>query len=130
MKITIYAKKDNSRKFIKEGAALYLKRLAIYCRIKLIWFPDTPADIVLNGAYTIQVKTKGMTMSTMDFSKKLDNLKLRGISNIVFVIGDTPLANEVISLTNSDTDQSLLAVLLLEQLYRVHRIQNNETYHK
>lgn len=130
MKITVYAKKDKNRKFINEGAALYIKRLSAYCKPKLIWYQDKPFDIAPDGLYIIEVRTKGPTMSSLEFSNKLDILKLHGTSNIVFVIGSTPVSNEIMAITTSDTDQSLLAVLLLEQLYRAYRIHNNEPYHK
>ena len=67
----------------------------------------------------------------------MDNLFINN-SNITFIIGGSngisddikKLANYHLSFSKMTFPHQLFRVLLLEQIYRAYKINNNESYHK
>jgi 23S rRNA (pseudouridine1915-N3)-methyltransferase len=119
--------------YYNDAISEYAKRLGRYCKIKLTKLKDSSAlEAALNDkAYVIQLKPKGRSISSEDFSKELSNHATSGISNIAFIIGmKYGSADESISLTTMDLSPTLNTVCLYEQIYRAYRIMNNEPYHK
>jgi len=70
--------------------------------------------------------------------EKIENLLTYGKSNITFIIGGSDgldkeiinISNEQISFSKLTYPHGLFRGLLLEQIYRVFKIINGETYHK
>lgn len=111
----------------------YAKRLGRYCKIKLTKIKDSSSlEAALNGkAYVIQIRPKGRSLSSEEFSKELSNLATSGISSIAFIIGmKYASSDDSISLTTMDLSPSLNTVCLYEQIYRAYRIMHGAPYHK
>ena len=81
---------------------------------------------------------EGKQPDSVELSRKIQVLGVRGESHIVFVIGGSlgldvqvmRRANEAISFSRMTFPHQLMRVILLEQVYRAYRIMNNEPYHK
>lgn len=137
----------------------YLKRLSRYTKIQEIELPDLPepdnasdkerqAVMDEEGRRILErigprdhvtaLCIEGQTPDSASLSKTLDNLKARGESNLVFVIGGSlglsdavkARANLRLSLSKLTFPHGLARLMLLEQLYRCHKISANERYHK
>lgn len=80
----------------------------------------------------------GKELSTIDFKNKISDIKLSGISDIAFIIGGSyGLSDEVknranmrLSFSKMTFPHQLFRIILLEQIYRAFKIENNEPYHK
>ncbi len=132
--------------YLKDLINDYLKRINKYHKIEIIELKDND-DInketddllkVLNlKEYNIALTISGKSYTSEDYAKHLDNL-FNYHSNINFIIGSSNgLSNEVISKCNEQISFSHLTFphglfrgILLEQIYRAFKINNNERYHK
>ena len=91
-----------------------------------------------SGSYVIALDVRGKRLSSEQLAAKLGGLALDGKSHIAFVIGgslglsDELLGRADLRLSFSDMTfpHQLMRVILLEQIYRAFKINNNETYHK
>ena len=91
-----------------------------------------------NNAFIFALDIDGKELSTIELHKKISDIKLNGISEFIFIIGGSyGLSNKVKSIANLRLSFSkltfphqLFRVILLEQIYRVFKIDNNEPYHK
>lgn len=141
-------KEDYLRAAIEE----YKKRISKYTKLEIIECKDyatgTTEEILLlekeeinkhisNKDYVITLEIEGKEMSSTELAKKIDSIYLTN-SNITFVIGGSyGLHNEIknkanykLSFSKLTFPHQLFRVLLLEQIYRSYRINNNESYHK
>ncbi|MGE5631497.1 MAG: 23S rRNA (pseudouridine(1915)-N(3))-methyltransferase RlmH [Caulobacteraceae bacterium] len=159
MNIAIIAVGKLKEKYMKEAVEEYLTRLSKYCRTEIIEVPDEKAPENLSPAQELLVKQKegqgilryikddtyvialaiqGKMLSSEDFAGFVDNLGIRGTSNIAFVIGGSlGLSDEVLkradyqlSFSKMTFPHQLMRVILLEQVYRGFRIIKGEPYHK
>ena len=159
MNITIITVGKLKEKYLKEAVLEYSKRLSKYCRMDIIEVPDGKAPenmsqaeeeavrykegqgilkYIKNDTYVIALDIQGKMLCSEAFAGYIDDLGLKGKSNIVFVIGSSlGLSQEV--LTRADYKLSfspmtfphqLMRVILLEQIYRGFRIIRSEPYHK
>jgi rRNA large subunit m3Psi methyltransferase RlmH len=72
-----------------------------------------------------------------ELGKKIDEIQISN-SNICFIIGGSygisdeikKMSNFKLSFSKMTFPHQLFRVILLEQLYRVYKINNNESYHK
>lgn len=137
--------------FLREAIREYEKRLAKYTKIEIIEVADfslTPAmnkqkegELLLKHVkehdYVIALAIDGKMLNSVELSKYLENQKSRN-STFVFVIGGSDgLSDEVLkrsdlrlSFSKMTFPHQLFRVLLLEQIYRAFKIENNESYHK
>ena len=133
-------------KYLTDGINDYLKRLTKYHKVELIELKDS--DIkkekeeilkVLNkDSYIISLAIEGKEYKTTELSEKIDNLLTNGKSNITFIIGGSNgideeiknISNELLSFSKLTFPHGLFRLILLEQIYRIFKIQSNETYHK
>lgn len=133
-------------KYLTDGINDYLKRLTKYHKVELIELKDS--DIkkekeeilkVLNkDSYIISLAIEGKEYKTIELSEKIDNLLTNGKSNITFIIGGSNgideeiknISNELLSFSKLTFPHGLFRLILLEQIYRIFKIQNNETYRK
>ena len=137
--------------FYKEAINEYKKRINKYTNIEIIELPDYSFDIkktvlmeynsiikVLNKSdYNILLDIGGNELDSISFARKInDTLTIN--SNITFIIGGSNgVLNELrnlvdyrLSFSKMTFPHQLFRVILLEQIYRAYKINNNEEYHK
>ncbi|MGM0165420.1 ribosomal RNA large subunit methyltransferase H [Enterococcus sp. AZ135] len=159
MNIKIISVGKLKEKYLVQGISEYTKRLSKYCKITLIEVPDEKAPEKLSDAEMIQVKEKegerilakikeqeyvfalainGKNPSSEEFAATLDKLQTSGNSQFVFVIGGSlGLSEQVLKRSNAQISfgkmtypHQLMRLILVEQIYRAFRINQNEPYHK
>ncbi|QIB27925.1 23S rRNA (pseudouridine(1915)-N(3))-methyltransferase RlmH [Caloranaerobacter azorensis] len=159
MHIAIISVGKIKEKYLNEGIKEFSKRLSKYCKLKLVEVNDEKAPENLSEAemeivkkkegerilgklnensYIITLCIDGESLSSEEFSKKLDSLALSGNSNITFIIGGSlGLSQDVInkshfklSFSKMTFPHQLMKLILLEQIYRAFRISRGEPYHK
>lgn len=159
MKITILSVGNIKEKYFIDAIAEYTKRLSKYCKINEIVLSDlsindNPSDkeieIIKNkegikileaipkDSYVITLDLKGKMLSSTDLASKIDEIFTYNSSEITFIIGGSlGLSSDVIKrsdfsicISKMTFPHKLCKVILLEQIYRAFKINNNETYHK
>ena len=159
MNCTIIAVGKLREKPYRAMADEYLKRLSRYGKVREVELPDLPEPAggsaaleeqvrekegaailhaIRPGDYVIALTIPGTQWDSPAFAGHLENLAVRGNSDIVFVIGGSlglhasviSRANEEISFSPMTFPHQLARVMLLEQLYRAARITAGERYHK
>ncbi len=139
-------------KYLRDAIDEYTKRISKYTKLNLIEVKDYDYDDinkVLNSEkeqiekyidskdYLITLEIEGKQISSEQLARKLDET-LTINSNITFVIGGSygidksikDKANYHLSFSTLTFPHQLFRVLLLEQIYRSYKINNNESYHK
>ena len=87
--------------------------------------------------YVITLEIDGNELSSIELANKIDNI-FNTNSNITFVIGGSyglhddikALSNFHLSFSKLTFPHQMFRVMLLEQIYRIFKINNNENYHK
>ena len=93
---------------------------------------------IKNNSYVIALAIDGKNLSSEELADTISKLAVRGNSHITFVIGGSlGLSDEVLkradyklSFSKMTFPHQLMRLILLEQVYRAFRINNNEPYHK
>lgn len=133
-------------KFFTEAINEYLKRLSKYTKLSIVEVSDEininlEKDNILKHInlrdFNIALDIEGEECSSIELSKKIDKILLNN-SNITFIIGGSEglheeikkIVNMKLSFSKLTFPHQLFRIILLEQIYRVYRILNNETYHK
>ncbi len=88
-------------------------------------------------SYVISLDLTGKTFSSTELADKISNISTYSSSNITFIIGGSlglseellKMSSEIISFSTLTFPHQLIRVFLLEQIFRVFKILNNETYH-
>ena len=91
-----------------------------------------------NNSYIISLCIEGKQLKSEELSKKIDDLGVKGISSITFIIGGSiGLSDQVVkksdfklSFSKMTFPHQLMRLILLEQIYRAFRISKGEPYHK
>lgn len=156
MKYTVVAVGKLKERFWKDACAEYMKRLGAYGKVDVREVADIdPAKAggveqsrnkegeailaaVPDRSHMILLAIDGKQRSSEDFSAHLDELMLRGNSDLTFVIGGSDgvsaevraRADETFSFGPITLPHNLARVVLLEQLYRACKISHGEPYHK
>ena len=159
MKINIITVGKIKEKYYVDAIKEYTKRLSRYCDINEIEVADekcpenlSPADMeivkekeagrilakITDQMYVIILAINGAQLSSEELAKSIENLGIKGRSNITFVIGGSlGLHNNVmmradyaLSFSKMTFPHQLMKVVLLEQVYRSFRITRGEPYHK
>ena len=158
MKITIITVGKIKERYLKEGILEYSKRLSKYTKLEIIEVPDEHAPENLSekdmkiikdkegikilskikDKYVIALTIDGNQLSSIELASKIEEIKTYHASNITFIIGGSlGLSNELIqkakfklSFSKMTFPHQLMRLILLEQVYRSFRINNNEPYHK
>ena len=159
MKITILTVGKIKEKYLKDAIAEYAKRLSRYCKLQMVEVEDEKTPDGASAAMEDQIKEKeaarlskcldeeaflitleiqGKMLDSESFSKTMEQICLRGKNHIQFVIGGslglhtsiTERSDLALSFSKMTFPHQLMRVILLEQVYRSFRIQNNEPYHK
>ena len=139
-------------KFYREALEEYEKRLSKYTKLKIIEVEDINLDNeelikqkekeqilkhIEKKDYVITLEIEGKQLSSIELSKKIEEIETIN-PNITFIIGGSyGLDNEIKNTSNYKLSFSkltfphqLFRVILLEQIYRSYKIKNNESYHK
>ena len=139
-------------KYLKDAIEEYTKRLSKYTNIEIVEVKDEglvePKKAIsleeekilkhINDKdYIITLEIEGRQLSSEEFAEKLDRIQLES-SNITFIIGGSyGLSQNIkdksrmhLSFSKMTFPHQLFRVLLLEQIYRAFKINNNESYHK
>ena len=146
-------------KYLKDAVAEYSKRLSRYCTLNIIETPDEKVSEdqgealdekaknvegerllkhIRDDAYLITLEIEGRSLSSTELASAIYETGLKGISRIQFIIGGSiGLSSEIIkradmhlSFSRMTFPHQLMRVILLEQIYRSFKINNNEPYHK
>ena len=137
--VTILCVGTLKEQYLRDAVAEYEKRLSGSCRFRIrevkneMLIPSLPPR-----AYKIALCVEGIQLSSEELAKKIGELPVRGISEIVFVIGDSDgLAEEVkaacdfrLSFSKMTFPHQLMRVILCEQIYRAINILGGGKYHK
>ncbi|MBC8632029.1 23S rRNA (pseudouridine(1915)-N(3))-methyltransferase RlmH [Paraclostridium tenue] len=159
MNITVISVGKLKEKYLKLGIEEFSKRLSKYCKLDMIELDDEkcPENLsdkdmeivknkegnkilskIKNNSYVIALAIDGKNLSSEELASTISNLAVRGNSHITFVIGGSlGLSSEVLkradyklSFSKMTFPHQLMKLILLEQVYRAFRINNNEPYHK
>ncbi len=139
-------------KYLKLAIEDYKKRLSKYTKLEIIELDnyDNPnIDIILKKEaelinkhisdrdYVITMEIEGRNISSIEFARKIDTV-FNTNSTITFIIGGSygidnsikERSNYALSFSKLTFPHQLFRVMLLEQIYRCFKINNNESYHK
>ncbi|EGO63881.1 23S rRNA (pseudouridine(1915)-N(3))-methyltransferase RlmH [Acetonema longum] len=158
MRISIVCVGKIKEKYLTAGIAEYTKRLTPYCRLDIIEvdeerMPDNPSDAekqqvlsregdkllknIRAASYLVALDVYGKQLSSEELSAKLDDLALKGQSDITFAIGGAfgiapqvlAAAKERLSFSKMTFTHQMVRLLLAEQIYRAVKIGRGEPYH-
>ena len=136
-------------KYLKDATFEYSKRISKYTKLEIIEVNDIdklPRAEILDREgtdilryvdfkdYVITLEIKGNIIDSIDFAKKIDTT-FNNHSNITFIIGGSyglsdkvkERSNYALSFSKLTFPHQLFRVMLLEQIYRIYKINNNET---
>ena len=138
-------------KYISDGINEYLKRLSKYTKVNLIEVPDFDYDInktlekekdnilkyISSKDYIITLEIEGNSLTSTQFADKLNDV-FNHNSDICFIIGGSyglhdeikNMSNYKLSFSKMTFPHQMFRMILLEQIYRAFKINNNESYHK
>ena len=91
-----------------------------------------------SATFLIALDMRGKQQSSEIFAETLERFSIEGKGSLVFLIGgslglsDTvrKKADDLLSLSDMTFPHQLTRIILLEQLYRAHKISRGEVYHK
>ena len=138
-------------KYLEDAIKEYVKRISKYTKLDIIEVNDVDYDInktleterdgilkhISNKDYIITLDIEGNNISSEEFASKMNNI-FNHSSDIAFIIGGSyglhsdikKMSNYSLSFSKMTFPNQLFRVMLLEQIYRTYKINNNETYHK
>ncbi len=139
-------------KYLQDAINEYKKRLSKYTNIEVIEVKDEGLveevkaikleaekikKHINDRDYIVTLEIEGKQMTSIEFANKIDNILIEN-SNIDFIIGGSyGLSDDIknmsrlhLSFSKMTFPHQLFRVLLLEQIYRAYKINNNESYHK
>lgn len=156
MKIDIISVGKIKEAYLIDGIKEYVKRLSKYAIISEITLNDEPikddglidsikkieGERILKSinpkAYVIALDLGGEMITSEGFANKIDDIISKENGHIVFIIGGSlglsadvlKKANYKLCFSKMTFPHKLFKLMLLEQIYRAFKINNNETYHK
>lgn len=124
----------------------YTKRISKYHKLEIIEVKDENTldkerdsikKHINSNDYVIALEIEGQELSSRDLANKIDKT-FNSYGTITFIIGSSlglhedikNLSNYHLSFSKMTFPHGLFRGLLLEQIYRSFKINNNETYHK
>ena len=137
-------------KFFVDAINEYSKRISKYTKLEIIEISDDANESIAlkkegekilskikDSDYVITLEIDGNSLDSLEIAKKIDN-NFNSNKNLTFVIGGSYGLDDMVKL-RSDYKLSfsrltfphqLFRLMLLEQIYRAFKINNNENYHK
>ena len=139
-------------KYLTSAINEYSKRISKYSKLNIIEVNDIDKgsineiiykegnDIlkyINNKDYVVSLEIDGNSIDSLELARKIDTT-FNNYSNIVFVVGGSyglsdlvkERSNYSLSFSKLTFPHQLFRVMLLEQIYRAFKINNNEIYHK
>lgn len=145
--------------YLRDAVSEYIKRLSGLCKLNLIELSaeklsDNPSqkeienalenegkrilEKIPKGAYVYTMCIEGKQKTSEELSSEMDNLAVRGYSNITFIIGGSFGISERVkvvsdfrlSMSKMTFPHQVARVMLLEQIYRATQISIGTKYHK
>ncbi|MFA7116887.1 MAG: 23S rRNA (pseudouridine(1915)-N(3))-methyltransferase RlmH [Bacteroidales bacterium] len=155
MKITLLTVGKTNFKFIKDGLAVYEKRLVRYIPFIRIEIPELKnvsslspdqikkkeAELLLkkikNGQRIILLDEKGKTFTSVKWAHFLEKSISNDRRDIIFIIGGAygfakeiyDIASDKLSLSYMTFSHQIVRLIFIEQLYRTFTIIKGEPYH-
>ena len=155
MKITLITVGKTTFDFVKEGMAMYEKRIGRYLSYTRVEIPAlngtaslSPEEIkekegalilkkLKEGDKVILLDEKGRRFSSTSWAAYLGHLLDTGCRSLVFVIGGAygfspkvrAAASETLSLSDMTFSHQIIRLFFTEQLYRAMTILRGEPYH-
>ncbi len=159
MKISIISIGNIKEKYLKDAISEYTKRLSKWTRIEFLnasdeAICDNPSQkeieiiknkegekilkMLPNNSYKIVLDLRGEMITSEGLAEKLLDVFSYNNSHICFIIGGSlglskaviDKADYKLSFSKMTFPHQLMQVILLEQIYRAFKINNNEAYHK
>ena len=138
--------------YLNKGINEYKKRISKYHNIEIYELQDEGLldkqttlkkekekilKIINPKDYLIILDIDGKELNSIQITKKIDEIFITN-SNIAFIIGGSygiddsikDLADLKLSFSKLTFPHQLFRIILLEQIYRAFKINNNEEYHK
>ena len=155
MRISLITIGKTTFDFVKEGMAVYEKRIARYFSFQRIEIPAlqgtsslSPEEIKIKEAELIMKKLrpednvvlldeKGKRFTSTAWAAHLEKTIAAGTKSLVFVIGGAygfadkirGIADETLSLSDMTFSHQIIRLFFEEQLYRAFTIMRGEPYH-
>lgn len=158
MKINIICIGNIKEKFYRQAIDEYMKRLSKFSKVDIIELKEEKisqnpsekeiettlnkeAEKILakipSNSFSYILAIEGKQMGSEEFAKDLANKQVQGYSCFNFIIGSSHGLSDIIknkgtkiSFSKMTFPHQLMRVILLEQIYRAFKINNNEEYHK
>lgn len=137
-------------RFFVDAINEYIKRISKYTKLEIIEIPDEANESIAmkkegekilskikDNDYVVTLEIEGNSLTSLEFAKKIDN-NFNSNKNLTFVIGGSYGLDESVksrsdyklSFSKFTFPHQLFRMILLEQIYRAYKINNNENYHK
>jgi 23S rRNA (pseudouridine1915-N3)-methyltransferase len=155
MKAELWVIGNTSFPYLKEGTAIYEKRLKHYLPFEYSIIPDIKnaksrtneqlkekeGELILKkldkGDWLILLDEGGKEFSSVKFAKYMENMLQQSHKRLVFVVGGAygfsddvyQRANAKMSLSKMTFSHQMVRLFVLEQLYRAMTILRNQPYH-
>ena len=155
MKITLITVGKTTFNFVKEGMAMYEKRIGRYLSYTKVEIPalqgtsslshdeikEREGELILkklkSGDRLILLDEKGKRFTSVSWAEHLAKMIDTGCKSIVFVIGGAygfsskvrDAASEMLSLSDMTFSHQIIRLFFVEQLYRAMTIIKGEPYH-
>ena len=158
-KITVLCVGKLKERFYQEAAAEYVKRLGRHCKLDVVELPESrlpedpsPGEIqralaaeaaairekLPRGGAVIALCIEGKPCSSVELSRRMQELAVSGKSQLTFLIGGSVgLAEDLkrqadwrLSMSPMTFPHHLARIMLLEQIYRAYQINAGTKYHK
>ena len=150
-RVTVLCVGKLKEKFYLEAAAEYVKRLQRFCKLELVELPESrlpespsPAEAAAirerlpKGGAVIALCIEGKPCSSVELSRRMEELAVAGKTQLTFLIGgsvglDESLKRQAdwrLSMSPMTFPHHLARIMLLEQIYRAYQISAGTKYHK
>lgn len=158
-RVTVLCVGKLKEKFYLEAAAEYVKRLQRFCKLELVELPESrlpespsPAEVqralaaeaaairerLPRGGAIIALCIEGKPCSSVELSRRMEELAVAGKTQLTFLIGgsvglDESLKQQAdwqLSMSPVTFPHHLARIMLLEQIYRAYQISAGTKYHK
>ena len=158
-KITVLCVGKLKERFYQEAAAEYVKRLGRHCKLDVVELPESrlpedpsPGEIqralaaeaaairekLPRGGAVIALCIEGKPCSSVELSRRMQELAVSGKSQLTFLIGGSVGLSEDLkhqadwrlSMSPMTFPHHLARIMLLKQIYRACQIAAGTKYHK
>ncbi len=163
MKIKILQPGKTSMDYLRSGIADYERRLLRYIKLESICIPEprnigklpaeqqkqVSSELLLNEIEKLKTKNRvaefvlldehGVEMNSIAFSEFLRKKTIKGLKNLVFIIGGaygfsdaiyhSVSKKNIISLSKMTFSHQMVRLIFYEQIYRAFTILRGEPYH-